>query len=155
MQSFQQPQHSTRMFARVLGPFLAITCITAVVRASEMRALVSQFGANQLWPWVTGAFILVGGLIIVALHPYWHGAAAVTVSVMGWLLALRGLLLLAFPKIFMSMANSMLDATALWHTICICVAAIGLYLAYVGWMPDTRRPEPRLGKSTPDVPSAA
>src|SRR5271169_3465032 len=120
MQSSQKPQQSTRMFAGVLGPFLAITCITAVVRASEMRALVSQFGANQLWPWVTGAFILIAGLIIVAQHPYWHGAAAVTVSVMGWLLVLRAGLLLAFPKAFMSMANSAIDATVLWRTISIC-----------------------------------
>jgi uncharacterized protein YjeT (DUF2065 family) len=97
----------------------------------------------------------VGGLIIVALHSYWRGAAAVTVSVMGWLLALRGLLLLAFPKTFMSMANSMIDATALWRTICICVVAIGLYLAFVGWMAETSRPEPRLGRSTSDLPPAA
>jgi hypothetical protein len=49
----------------------------------------------------------------------------------------------------------MIAATALWRTICICLAAIGLDLAYVGWMPETRRPEPRLGGSTPDLPLAA
>lgn len=155
MQSSQQPQHSTRMFARVLGPLLVITCGAAVTRAAEMRTLVSQFGANQLWPWVTGAFILVGGLVVIALHPYWRGAAAVTVSVVGWLLTLRGLLLLAVPKAFMSLANSMIAAGALWRTICICVAAIGLYLAYVGWMPDTHRPEPQQGRSPSDLPRAA
>lgn len=80
MSSSQESQHSTRMFARVLGPFLVISCVTAVVRTSDMLALVTDFGANPVWPWVTGAFILAGGLIIVALHQYWRGAAAIIVS---------------------------------------------------------------------------
>jgi hypothetical protein len=120
MSSGRDSQQSTRMFARVLGPFLLVSCVTAVARASDTRALVTDFGANPVWPWVTGAFILAGGLIIVALHQCWRGAAAVVVSVMGWLLVLRGLFLLAFPTAFMSMANSVLEASALWRTVCVC-----------------------------------
>jgi hypothetical protein len=155
MSSSQEPQHSTRMFARVLGPFLVISCVTAVVRAPDMRALVTDFGANPVWPWVTGAFMLVGGLIIVALHQCWRGAAAVVVSVMGWLLALRGLFLLAFPTAFMSMANSVLEAGALWRTVCVCFALIGLYLAYVGWKLTPSGPMSQAAISTPDLPRAA
>lgn len=141
MSSSQEPQHSTRMFARVL--------------ASDMRALVTDFGANPVWPWVTGAFMLVGGLIIVALHQCWRGAAAVVVSLMGWLLVLRGLFLLAFPTAFMSMANSVLEAGALWRTVCVCFALIGLYLTYVGWKPAPSRSISQAAPSTPDLPRAA
>ena len=155
MSSSQESQHSTRMFARVLGPFLVISCVTAVVRASDMRALVTDFGANPVWPWVTGAFILAGGLVIVALHQYWRGAAAIIVSLAGWLLVLRGLFLLAFPTAFMSMANSVLDASALWRTVCVCFALIGLYLTYVGWMSAQSRPISEAARSAPDLPRAA
>jgi hypothetical protein len=138
-------QIRTCMFARVIGPLFAFSCITAVVRASDMKALVTDFGANPLWSWVTGAFVLTGGLIIVALHQYWHGSPSIIVSLVGWLLALRGLLLLAFPSTFMSMTNSVLAAGALWRTVCICFAALGLYLTYVGWRPHPvgRRPRPQ------------
>ena len=155
MSSSQESQHSTRMFARVLGPFLFISCVTAVVRASDMRALVTDFGANPVWPWVTGAFILVGGLIIVALHQCWRGAAAVIVSATGWLLVVRGLFLLAFPTAFMSMANSVLEASALWGTVCVCFALVGLYLTYVGWMSAQSRPISQAASSTTDLPRAA
>jgi hypothetical protein len=155
MSSSQESQYSTRMFARVLGPFLIISCVTAVVRASDLRALVTDFGANPVWPWVTGAFILVGGLIIVALHQCWRGAAAIIVSVTGWLLALRGLFLLAFPTAFMSMANSVLEASALWRTVCVCFALIGLYLTYVGWTPAPSQSISQGASSTPDLPRAA
>jgi hypothetical protein len=71
------------MFARVLGPFLVVVTATAVARTSDMRTLLSAFGANFVWPWVTGAFILLSGLVVVALHQYWRGVAAVIVSVLG------------------------------------------------------------------------
>src|SRR5215471_16759152 len=67
-----QSQARTRLFARVLGPFLVIVDATAVARASEMQTLLSQFEANSLWTWVTGAFILLFGLTVVAAHPYWR-----------------------------------------------------------------------------------
>jgi hypothetical protein len=148
-------QIRTRMFARVIGPLFAFSCITAVVRASDMKALVTDFGANPLWSWVTGAFVLTGGLIIVALHQYWHGSPSIIVSLVGWLLALRGLLLLAFPSTFTSMANSVLAAGALWRTVCICFAVLGLYLTYVGWRPAPGRPTPQAASSTRDLPRAA
>jgi hypothetical protein len=108
-----------------------------------------------LWSWVTGAFVLTGGLIIVAPHQYWHGSPSIIVSLVGWLLALRGLLLLAFPSTFMSMTNSLLAAGALWRTVCICFAVLGLYLTYVGWRPPPDRPTPQAASSTRDLPRAA
>lgn len=99
----QQSQTRTRLFARVLGPFLVIVDITAVAaRPSDMRAVLSEFVANPLWAWVAGSFVLLGGLTIVALHQYWRGAAAIIVSLVGWLVVLRGVLLLAFPQTFVS-----------------------------------------------------
>ncbi len=135
MSASQESQTRTRMFARVLGPFLFIVDVTAMVRAPDMQQLLSQFEANSLWTFVTGAFILLFGLIIVAAHQYWVGAPAIIVSVLGWLVVLRGLLLVAVPKVFVSVANSMIGAEAWWVTLCIVFALIGLYLTYVGWAP--------------------
>lgn len=56
------------MFARVLGPFMVIADVTVVAHASDMRVMLSQFTANSAWTWVTGAFVLIFGLIIIAGH---------------------------------------------------------------------------------------
>ena len=77
------------MFARVLGPLFVIVAATTVARESDMPTLLSDFEASAAWPWVTGAFLLLVALVIVALHQYWRGAAAITVSVAGWVFALR------------------------------------------------------------------
>lgn len=155
MNSSQQPDSRTRIFARVLGPYFVIVPVIIVVRASDMRTLLSEFGANSVWPWMTGAFLLMAGLIVIAFHQYWKTAAAVIVSLLGWVLALRGLFLLAFPKTFMSMANSAIDASALWITLYICVAAIGLYLTYVGWKRAPSQPASDAAGTTPHLPRAA
>ena len=98
----------TKSFARVLGPFLTIVSFVAAVRMSEMRTLLSEFAASQVWPWVTGAFVLIGGIAVVAFHNQWRNPAAVIVSLLGWMLVVRGLVLLAFPATFTSLADQMI-----------------------------------------------
>ncbi len=155
MSASQQAQTRTRMFARVLGPFLVIVDVAAVARTSDMRGLLSEFTASSVWPWVAGAFILLGGLIVVGLHQYWRGAAAIIVSVLGWLVVLRGLFMLAFPDTFVSLANNMIDAQTWWQAVCIAFAVVGLYLTYVGWIPARSRQTSQKMGSSSDVPRAA
>lgn len=149
MAAAQESPTGTRMFARVLGPFLVIVDITAAVRAPDTQAVLSEFEASRLWSWVAGAFVLICGLIVVAGHQYWRGAAPIIVSVLGWLITLRGLLLLAFPKVFVSVANSMIGAQAWWVPLCIAFALVGLYLTYVGWAPAPSRSTPADGQNRP------
>jgi len=155
MQSSHQSQHRTRMFARVMGPYLAIIAATAALRPTDMRAMLSGFEADPLWSWVTGAFILLLGLVVIALHSYWRGAAAIIVSAIGWLVAVKGLFLVAGSHTYFSMANSAVDAMGWWRAGAVVEVVIGLYLAYVGWAPARTRPVPQSASSAPDLPHAA
>jgi hypothetical protein len=151
-----RPSHDrTRFLSRVLGPFLVIIDVTAVARASDMQGLLAQFEANSMWTFVAGAFILVFGLSIVAGHQYWRGAPEIIVSLLGWFIVLRGLLLVAFPKVFVSVANAMIGAQAWWITLGIAFALVGLYLTYVGWAPAPSRPTSRASSTNPDLPRVA
>ncbi|MFZ3294096.1 hypothetical protein [Mycobacterium sp.] len=155
MSSSQQSQRRTRMLARVVGPYLVIIAATVALRPTDMRTMTSQFEANPLWAWVVGAFILLLGLVAIALHPYWRGAAAILVSAVSWLVAIKGLFLVAFPLTYFSMTDSALDAVGWWRGGAVVEVLIGLYLAYVGWMPSQTRPESEAVDSTRDLPRAA
>ena len=143
------------MFARVLGPFFVIVAATTVARESDMRTLLSDFEASAAWPWVTGAFLLLVALVIVALHQYWRGAAAITVSVVGWVFALRALFLMAFPHAFMAAADASLRVSGVWVSVDVFIGLVGLYLAYVGWGPAPSQPMTRGETSVPELPRAA
>lgn len=132
-------EHTTRLFARVLGPFLIVFPLTAALRASQMQTLLADFEANPLWPWVVGAYVLALGLVVVALHSSWGSPPAVIISVVGWLLVLRGVLLMAFPATFMTAANAVIGTGMVWRIGYIGLALVGIYLTFVGWGP-ARRP---------------
>lgn len=130
--------HRTRMFARVLGPYLVVAAASLVTRADYVKTLLHTFGDDSVWPWVTGAFVLPMGLVVVTLHPYWRGAAAATVSVLGWLTVLKGAALMMFPAAYLATGHDVLAAAPWWQAVVIVTGLAGLYLTAVGWSPDRR-----------------
>lgn len=155
MSARPQSEARTRGFARVLGPYLVIAALAALVRASDMPKLLAEFEASFVWSWVTGAFVLLSGLIVVALHQYWRGAAAIVVSVLGWLTTLKGLFLLVIPQRYLSFGDTVINAKGWWLAIMAVTAFLGLYLTYVGWNSAVRQPQLADQKSGGHLPRAA
>ena len=140
MSTPEQSRIRTRMFARVMGPYLTIVPTTVAVRGSYMQALFNEFKANPMWPWLYGAILLISGLFIIAFHQYWRSPAAVIVSLVGWFFALRGILLLTVPAAYDAAGDAVYSSgahAAIW-VLFIGLASAGLYLTYVGWQPERR-----------------
>lgn len=127
------PAGRTQMFARVLGPFLTITSSVVIFRASEIESFAAEFTSSAVWPWVMGAFGLMGGIAIVAFHQQWRDPAAILISALGWILVARGFLLLAFPDVVGTAVDRSLGGSAVWLVVCIGFVVAGLYLTYVGY----------------------
>ena len=156
MSTPEQSQVRTRMFARVMGPFLTIVPTTIAVRGSYMQTLFTEFKSNPMWPWLYGAILLAGGLFIIAFHQYWRSPAAVIVSAVGWIFVIRGVLLLTVPNAYEAAGNAIYStgATAVIWVVFGCLATAGVYLTYVGWKPKPGAPQAMAG-ATVDRPRAA
>jgi len=154
MNAPRQPDAKTRLFARVLGPYLVIATASALGRASQMKTLLRDFDSNSAWPWVTGAFVLLCGLVVVALHQNWRGAPAIIVTLLGWLTALKGLVLLALPEPYLGVGESAVDSNW-WRVVMVITALAGVYLTYVGWAPARNAPTADAVKPSADLPRAA
>jgi hypothetical protein len=133
MPATRESQARTRAFARVMGPWLVIVPGIVALRASGMEALASEFFKSILFEWFAGALLLFGGLLIIAFHQYWSSAAAVLISLFGWVLGLRGLVLMAAPDLYERAAMSM-DSIPLVRLVFGVLVAIGCYLTSVGWL---------------------
>jgi hypothetical protein len=123
----------TRAFARVIGPFLAIVPGVIVIRGQGIGPILKAFFENEALVWFAGAFLLFSGIVIIANHQYWSSAAAIMISLFGWFLALRGMVLLAAPQLIArgaDVAMNSLPALRIGFSILILV---GLWLTYIGW----------------------
>lgn len=61
------------------------------------------------------------------------------VSLLGWIMVIRGILLIAFPDLFMYIADRTIGTEGIWRTGFAVLVLVGLYLTYAGWV---ARPEP-------------
>lgn len=151
-----QIQPRTRLFARVLGPYLVVAALTMISRMTYMRTTIDAFAADAVWPWVTGAFVLPMGLVIIVLHPYWRGPAATVVSLLGYLTAFKGIALMAFPQTYLPLGHTVINASPWWQVFSVIVAVIGLYLTYIGWISTRSHPGTHRAVDTaPELPRAA
>lgn len=138
--------HTTRLFARVIGPFLAVMMATAAVQAPKLWPQAAGWAADSLVTWSIGAFTLITGLVVVALHPYWRGLAAFCVSALGWMTAVKGAMLVAFPSTLFSLPADTMGSIWVFRVVYALFAVLGLYLTWVGWAPGEDAPREGSGE---------
>lgn len=136
----------TRAFARVIGPWLVLVPGIIMVRAPDMGTLASAFFENPLFVWFAGGLLLFGGLLIIAFHQYWSSASAVLISLFGWFLGLRGLVLMVAPQLIERAAAASTGTMPFVRIGFGALVLIGLYLTYVGWIAGSASP---IGKTGP------
>ena len=127
----------TQAFARVIGPFVALATLIIAIRLPDLTGLLDDLFSNAVIPWILGAMMLVGGLIIIAFHQYWRRPSAALISLFGWFVALRGLMMMAFPTAIESGANETITSPGLLLAARIffgSLTLLGLWLTYVGWL---------------------
>lgn len=129
----QRADGHTRHFARVLGPLLGIMSFAVLLRADDLTPILSEFSASAVWPWVTGVFVTAAGIAVVTFHRSWRGPTAFIVSLLGWTMLAKGILLLTFPSALDSLAHRMLSATAVVPVVYALLMVGSLYLSYMGW----------------------
>jgi hypothetical protein len=123
----------TRSFARVLGPWLIIVPGIIALRAAGMGTLAAEFFRNNLFVWFAGALLIFGALLIIAFHQYWSSVAGVLISLFGWILLLRGVVLMAAPSLY-ERGLLLADAIPFIRFTFGMLVLGGLYLTYVGWL---------------------
>ena len=131
-----EAQLRSRAFARVIGPYVATFGIVYAIRLPELNDLVGDLFAQSFPMLMLGALMLAGGLVVIGLHRNWRGPLAVTISLFGWFVAIRGFLLIATPSAIQAGAEATLlspAATTVARVFFAALGLLGLALAYAGW----------------------
>jgi hypothetical protein len=92
---------TSRYIAQLMGPVLLVIAIGMsiglMMEGPGYSSLMKEFIANRAVIFLTGILALLAGVAIVNAHNLWVQDWRVIVTILGWLLVLRGIMLLVFP----------------------------------------------------------
>jgi hypothetical protein len=93
--------NTSKSLARLIGPILLVIGIGMafglMMEGAGYSNVLKEFIANRALIFLTGMLALLAGVAIVNIHNVWVPDWRVIVTVLGWLLVLRGVMLLVFP----------------------------------------------------------
>jgi hypothetical protein len=133
------PNLRTRMLARVAGPYLAIMGLTIALNAHLFALILPSFMQDRPLVLTSGAFILILGLVVIALHHHWTNAPAIAISLIGWAAALKGAWLMLTPELGAALSALVVRTPPLLLIVALAMIVLGIWLSLVGWTGSEKR----------------
>ena len=129
----------TVFLARSLGLFTALLVVALLVRGS---AIIEATAADRPVMLAYAIISLAMGIAMVLGHNVWSGGALpVVVTLVGWLILAKGLLLLFLAPEAVSRIFEQMRYTAHYYLLLSPALMIGLYLTWAGFTtPASREP---------------
>jgi len=93
------------VLARVLGPLLGITALGLLINYKAYLNMVAEFAQHRGLSFLAGYLALTGGLLILAFHRLWLWDWVVLITILGWVMVIKGAVILIFPSALWRLAE--------------------------------------------------
>jgi hypothetical protein len=124
----------TIFLAKLLGLFFFAVSLALFLRRPEVLAIVTAMMGNAPLLLVVSLAALAAGLAMVLSHNIWSGGALpVVVTLLGWIILLRGLVLLLLPHETIVRLFEMANFPDFFTVYAAIPLILGLYLTYAGF----------------------
>jgi hypothetical protein len=97
----------TLSLAGAFGAWLSAAGIGALMSRDRFEAVFENFRAHAGLTFLGGAGLFAIGVAIVIAHNHWTDPLAIFVTLLGWGVAIKGLLLVAIPAPLLEFATAM------------------------------------------------
>lgn len=130
---------STLVLARVVGPILIVAGILLITQPGRIITSLGGYLLNDALLILAAFVSLVLGLAIVTYHHRWDTVSGIFISLIGYVLTLRGALLLLAPQVIHDAAMFVTTQPHVFPIGGCALALLGVWLAYVGYISGTLR----------------
>ena len=117
--------------AKLIVLYLLITGFLCAFRKSEIKTMAKELGSSKSALAVSGEISLIFGLVIAIDHSMWEYSWKGLVTVLGYLMILRGVLRFAFPAQVKKMVSHMSEQA--FGFMLMVMIFLGGYLTYCGF----------------------
>jgi vacuolar-type H+-ATPase subunit I/STV1 len=132
---------NTVFLARYIGAFTIIETILMFLYRTSAQQRIYDVLYDRALAFTYGLITLAIGLAIVTTHNVWRGGLLpAVVTIVGWLLLVRGVALQAIPPEWAQAVLQALHFEPLYYVYLAVPLALGAYLTIAGWMAG-RNPE--------------
>ena len=124
---------ATSYLARLLGLFSILVGLAMIERRQEMVAAVDSITHNPTQLLLIGLIALGIGLAMVLAHNVWSGGVLpIVVTIIGWLILVRGLVLLFLPTAAVATLFEAMHFARLLYLYATISLVLGGYLVFAG-----------------------
>jgi hypothetical protein len=129
--------NTSKYIARLMGPVLLVIGIGMVMgmlsEGDAYSSLLKELIGSRAIIYVTGALALLAGVAVVNAHNKWVPDWRVIVTVLGWLLVLRGAMNLVFPITVQTLGDRMIASHAGVLAGAAVTIVLGAILSIMGY----------------------
>ena len=127
-------QRKTIYLARLLGLFMIILCGWMLLDRKDGAGLVQLLLDRPEIKFTYALIALAMGLAMVLGHNVWRGGALpVVVSVVGWLVLVKGVALLVVPAALLGRGLDEIRFSQTYASVLAAPFILGLYLTFAGF----------------------
>jgi hypothetical protein len=127
----------SKTIAALMGPLLAAMGVAMLINRNLFPAIIGDIAHNYALIFLSGILALLAGLAIVRVHNVWTGGWRVLVTALGWLAIVSGLVRLWLPQAAAPVAEAFSGSVAGLVIGGLVLLALGAFLSYKAYGPDT------------------
>lgn len=125
---------NTVFLARYIGAFTIIETILMYLYRTGAQQRIYDVLYDRALAFTYGLITLAIGLAIVTTHNVWRGGLlTIVVTIVGWLLLVRGVVLQVIPPELAQTVLQALHFEPLYYAYLAVPLALGAYLVIAGW----------------------
>jgi|BarGraIncu00222A_1022003.scaffolds.fasta_scaffold210669_1 hypothetical protein len=125
----------TLFLAKLIGLMFLVFSVLMAMNKRAMLAAIDELVRSRGLMLIGGSFNLAAGLAIVLGHNVWSGGLlTVVVTLIGWLVTLRGFVWLFTPQEKLTQYYEALHFEQKYYVATAITGALGLYLSIAGFV---------------------
>lgn len=121
----------TLSLATAMGVYMIAGGLSGLLSRERWRGILDEFMARPGLTYMSGVFVFVLGVVIIMAHNVWTDPLAIVVSLIGWVAAIEGLVLIAWPGPLMKWAVSFVRPGAVF-AFAVFTIVFGVILLALG-----------------------
>ena len=119
--------------ARLIGPVLVAIGVGVLLNEANYAAMITEAAHSPTMLYLSGLLTLPIGLAILNVYRTWTADWRVIITILGWLLAIGGVIRIVLPRLSATLATTLYSTSAALTVFAVVMLVLGGYLSFEGY----------------------